>query len=217
VDWLEFMPAPDEYRDIYDSTYGVVRITTEVGTAVAIQGIPADKFGKLAKTLREIDWGQNTMMIGRAVLDVPELTRQGCQGWHLEWSEGMHNHGITSRNACELLGGLFGFRGHLVPLRGEGAATRRIVIVAQDGQRVTGFTIHGIDSAIGDTYKHAGTRPQAILDALKNPQRIERGIDPRERPYIECRGKGARVTVNPKTGGIVSVNPFSKAGAHPLH
>jgi hypothetical protein len=84
VDHLELIPVPDEYRDIYDSTYGVVRITTEVGTAVAIQGIPADKFGKLAKTLRGIDWGQNTMMIGRAVLDVPELTRQGGQGWHVE-------------------------------------------------------------------------------------------------------------------------------------
>jgi hypothetical protein len=29
----------------------------------------------------------------------------------------MYNHGITSRNAFELLGGLFGFGGHLVPPR----------------------------------------------------------------------------------------------------
>jgi hypothetical protein len=88
----------------------------------------------------------------------------------------MYNHGITPRNACELLGGLCGLDSHLVPLRGEGAATRRIVIVAQDGQRVTGFAIHGIDRAIGDTYKHAGTRPLAILDALKNPSASNAGL-----------------------------------------
>jgi hypothetical protein len=35
----------------------------------------------------------------------------------VDWSEGMYNHGITSRNACELLNGLFGFGSHLVPLR----------------------------------------------------------------------------------------------------
>jgi hypothetical protein len=29
----------------------------------------------------------------------------------------MYNHGITPRNTCELLGGLLGFGGHLVPLR----------------------------------------------------------------------------------------------------
>jgi hypothetical protein len=51
----------------------------------------------------------------------------------------MYNHGITCGNACELLVGLLGFGGHLVPRRGEGAATRRIVIVAQDGQRIMGL------------------------------------------------------------------------------
>jgi RHS repeat-associated protein len=87
-------------------------------------------------------------------------------------------------------------------------------IVAQNGTRITGFTSHGIDRVIGDTAKRAGTKPQAILDALKNPKSIKSGVDNLGRPFEIFTGQNARVVVNPQTGQIVSVNPLSGAGAH---
>jgi RHS repeat-associated protein len=88
-------------------------------------------------------------------------------------------------------------------------------IVAKNGVRITGFTKHGIDRVVGDTYKRAGTRPQAILDALKNPTKeIVTGVDELGRPFQIFTGKDARVVVNPQTGQVVSVNPRSRAGAH---
>src|SRR5271155_3491401 len=60
----------------------------------------------------------------------------------------------------------------------------------------------------------AGTRPQAILDAIKNPTKVTSGIDSQGRPYQAFTGKDARVVVNPSSGRIVSVNPLSGAGAH---
>jgi hypothetical protein len=87
-------------------------------------------------------------------------------------------------------------------------------IVAQNGTKVTGFTEHGVDRAIGDTAKRAGTTPRAILDALKNPQKIDSGVDKFGRPFQRFFGKDARVVVNPQTGKVVSVNPLSGAGAH---
>ena len=86
-------------------------------------------------------------------------------------------------------------------------------IVAENGTKVTGFTAHGIDRAIGDAAKRAGTKPEAILDALKNPLKIVGGVDQLGRPFQIFTGQNARVVVNPETGLIVSVNPLSGAGA----
>ncbi len=87
-------------------------------------------------------------------------------------------------------------------------------IVAQNGTKITGFAKHGIDRVIGDTAKRAGTKPAAILDALKNPNKIVGGVDPLGRPFEIFTGKDARVIVNPVTGKIISVNPLSGAGAN---
>ena len=87
-------------------------------------------------------------------------------------------------------------------------------VVAANGTRINGFTTHGVNRAIGDTAERAGTRPEAILDALRNPTKIKSGIDSQGRPYEIFTGKDARVVVNPTTGNVVSVNPLSGAGAH---
>jgi hypothetical protein len=87
-------------------------------------------------------------------------------------------------------------------------------IVAKNGTEITGFTGHGIDRAIGDLAGRAGVKPQAILDALKNPKNIIEGTDSQGRPYQIFQGENARVIVNPQTGKIVSMNPLSAAGAH---
>jgi hypothetical protein len=81
-------------------------------------------------------------------------------------------------------------------------------ILAINGTRIAGFTRHGVHRAVGDAALRAGTRPQAILDALKNPKRIVQGIDSRGRPFQVFHGADARVVVNPRTGRIVSVNPL---------
>lgn len=93
-------------------------------------------------------------------------------------------------------------------------AAKGVEIVAQNGTKITGFTEHGINRVIGDAAKRAGTKPQAILDALKSPKKIVSGVDQQGRPFQIFTGENARVVVNPQTGQVVSVNPLSGAGAH---
>jgi hypothetical protein len=62
--------------------------------------------------------------------------------------------------------------------------------------------------------KRAGTKPEAILDALKSPKKITEGTDSLGRPFKIYAGENARVVVNPNTGKIISVNPLSRAGAN---
>jgi hypothetical protein len=93
-------------------------------------------------------------------------------------------------------------------------AAKGTEIVAQNGTKITGFTKHGIDRVVGDDAKRAGVKPEALLDALKNPKKITSGVDSQGRPYQVLTGQDARVVVNPQTGQVVSTNPLSGAGAH---
>jgi len=95
-----------------------------------------------------------------------------------------------------------------------GAGNKPIAIIAKNGTVIKGFVGHGIDRAIGDAAKRAGTTPQAILDAIKSPRKILIGMDQYGRPFEIFTGPNARVVVNPQTGNIISVNPLSRAGAH---
>lgn len=87
-------------------------------------------------------------------------------------------------------------------------------LVAEDGTTISGITGHGIDRVIGDGAKRAGVKPQALLDAIKNPTKITEGVDDLGRPFKVYTGRDARIVVNPKTGRIVSVNPRSGAGTN---
>ncbi len=48
---------------------------------------------------------------------------------------------------------------------------------------ITGLTRHGVDRVIGDGAKRAGTKPDAILDAVRNPTKITEGVDSLGRPF----------------------------------
>jgi hypothetical protein len=85
-------------------------------------------------------------------------------------------------------------------------------IVARNGTVVTGYAGHGVERAIGDGGKRAGTSLEAILEALRNPRRISVGIDNLGRPFEIFYGPNARVGVNPETGEIFTVNPFNRRG-----
>jgi hypothetical protein len=85
-------------------------------------------------------------------------------------------------------------------------------IVAANGSKITGYTRHGLDRAIGDGAERAGTKATSIMDALKNPQSIKSGVDSMGRPFQTFTGGSARVVINPETGQIVSVNPIGGAG-----
>jgi len=97
-------------------------------------------------------------------------------------------------------------------------ATEEPGITAADGTEITGYTRHGLNRAIGDgpqapgVAERAGTDPGAILDALRNPQKITEGVDQFGRPYKVYSGSDARVVVNPQTGRIISTNPLGGAG-----
>jgi hypothetical protein len=94
------------------------------------------------------------------------------------------------------------------------AAAERTDIIARNGTKITGFTKHGINVAVGDGAKRAGVTPEAFLDALENPRRITAGVDQLGRPFQVFDGQNAHVVVNPETGNVVSTNPLSGAGAH---
>jgi hypothetical protein len=91
---------------------------------------------------------------------------------------------------------------------------RCVTILAKNGTKITGFTGHGVERAVGGAVGRAGVKPQAILDALQNPLKITSGVDQLGRPFQIFVGQDARVVVNPQTGNVVSVNPLSGAGAH---
>jgi hypothetical protein len=102
------------------------------------------------------------------------------------------------------------------PIAGLGAAARGIT--AADGTVIDGFTEHGINRAIGEGSKgmsgiRAGTKPDAILDALKNPRNVTTVLTPRVALSRSILVR-MRVVVNPQSGKIVSVNPTTAAGAH---
>jgi hypothetical protein len=84
--------------------------------------------------------------------------------------------------------------------------------VAADDTIITGYVTHGVNRAIGDGFKRAGTSLKEILGALKNPLKITSGVDKFGRPYTVFTGPAGRVVVNPSTGKIISTNPLSGAG-----
>jgi RHS repeat-associated protein len=90
------------------------------------------------------------------------------------------------------------------------AATK--VIQAANGTRITAFSRHGLNRAIGDGVSRAGVSTSAWLDALRQPQQVITGTDQWGRPFQIFVGADARVVVNPTTGLVVTMNPLSRRG-----
>jgi hypothetical protein len=80
------------------------------------------------------------------------------------------------------------------------------------GVKISGYTQHGVNRAIGDDQGRAGTSPESILDAVRNPTKVVNGVDNQGRPYTIYYGKNARVVLNPTTGKVISVNPLNGTG-----
>jgi hypothetical protein len=90
-------------------------------------------------------------------------------------------------------------------------ATSKATIEASNGLKITGFAKHSLNRAIGD-FTRKGVKPNAILDALKNPLVIKDVItDGLGRQSQRFIGKLGEVVVNPQTGKIISVNPTSSS------
>ena len=98
--------------------------------------------------------------------------------------------------------------GEGVEAKAVAAVGKGLGIIAKNGTRITGLTRHGVNRVIGNAAERAGTKPQAILDALKNPTKVVEGVDSQGRPFQIFTGANARVVVNPETGRIVSTNPL---------
>ena len=87
-------------------------------------------------------------------------------------------------------------------------------IVTKNGIKTEGFTSHGVNRVIGDGLKRSGVKPGSILDALKNPLKINDVVtDSLGRNSQRFIGKTAEVVINPDTGKIISVNPTSSSKA----
>ena len=89
-------------------------------------------------------------------------------------------------------------------------------VTAANGLKIGAFTEHGLNRAIGSAGRK-GVKPDAILDALKNPLKInDVVIDQLGRPSQRFIGRVGEVVVNPHTGKIISVNPTSSSKAERL-
>jgi hypothetical protein len=86
-------------------------------------------------------------------------------------------------------------------------------IEAANGLKITGFTGHGVDRAIG-SFGRSGVSPSAILDAIKSPLKINNIVtDQLGRQSQRFVGQFGEVVVNPQAGRIISVNPTSSSKA----
>ena len=89
-------------------------------------------------------------------------------------------------------------------------------IIASNGIKITGFTEHGVNRAIGSVGRQR-VSPSSILDALKNPLKINDVVtDQLGRQSQRFIGQFGEVVVNPQTGRIISVNPTSSSKAAKL-
>ena len=96
------------------------------------------------------------------------------------------------------------------------AAKTSTEIIASNGIRITGFTGHGVNRAIGSVGRQ-GVSPSSILDTLKNPLKINNVVtDQLGRQSQWFIGQFGEVVVNPQTGRIISVNPTSSSKAAKL-
>jgi len=85
-------------------------------------------------------------------------------------------------------------------------------IQAANGIKITGFAKHGLDRVI-----ERGVKPNAILDAIKNPLKTGNVVtDQLGRQSQRFIGQFGEVVVNPQTGKIISVNPTSSSKAAKL-
>jgi len=85
-------------------------------------------------------------------------------------------------------------------------------IKTANGIRITGFAKHGLNRAI-----ERGVKPNAILDAVKNPLKTGNVVtDQLGRQSQRFIGRSAEVVLNPQTGKIISVNPTSTSKAAKL-
>ncbi len=90
-------------------------------------------------------------------------------------------------------------------------------IVAKNGIKIKWFASHGVDRAIGDGMKRACIKPESILDARKNPLKINDIVmDQFGRRSQRFIGDTAEVVINPLTVKIVSINPTSSRKAAKL-
>ncbi len=109
----------------------------------------------------------------------------------------------------------------IVPGGGQGGAAAggaaKKGIKTASGLIVDGFAHpHALNRVIGSPGR-LGVKPQAILDALKNPLKINNiVIDDLGRHSQRFVGQFGEVVVNPQTGKIVSVNPTSTKKAQRL-
>ncbi len=88
---------------------------------------------------------------------------------------------------------------------GLGTGVRATRGVAKVGGKITGYTKHGLNQAIGR--EGVGVAPRAILDAVKNPRRVVQ----RTGGVTEYVGDAARVRLN-EAGKVVTVIPTSRQG-----
>jgi hypothetical protein len=134
VDRLELWPVPPEYRDAYEWGYAGARPAWELGAAILTWKLPV----KTRPYVLYWDAGQNGVLVGRGLVDMPQVTRHGGGTPRLDWSQGMLWHGPTLHNSIDLGAGLLGLGGNTILLRPR-PGVPQVTPVAEVGQGVANW------------------------------------------------------------------------------
>lgn len=206
-----FPNDPNDQGEIYFAPYGTYTTVEEIWNCADVPEsdlLPRSDLDTPTQQSdvvgQQIDWAE-VLLPGAALHNQGYAAAE--QGRYLE-SFGLHLLGYVEQIGTVATFGVGG-----IVSGGSRIAAKSAGIVARNGTHVTGLTREGINRAIGDGAMRAGVKPQAVLDALKNPTKIVEGIDKLGRPFQIFTGENARVIVNPQTGQIVTMNPLSAAGA----
>ncbi len=159
--------------------------------------------------------------VGMFVLKHPELVKLGevavtsgidvtGEGWQPVGFDDFGKRVIVGAGTyygTKALGEVFSKNSPTAELKTNGS------IEAANGVEISGINNHGVNRAIGD-FNRMGVKPDAIVDALKNPLKINPVvIDHLGRPSQRFIGRFGEVVINPITGIIISVNPTSTSKA----
>ena len=154
---------------------------------------------------------------GRVAQDIKDWWNDSVAGFQSETVGEFALKALQGLGPAEavMMGGIGVVKGLATEAKTAGAAIEK-GIEAANGLKITGFTGHGVERAIGSSGR-MGVKPSAILDALKNPLKINKVVfDKLGRPSQRFVGKVGEVVANPETGRIISVNPTSTSKATKL-
>jgi hypothetical protein len=128
------------------------------------------------------DAGQNGVLVGRGLVDMPQVTRHGGGTPRLDWSQGMLWHGPTLHNSIDLGAGLLGLGGNYTTWQ---RLPRDLPNVPWRYGSLPPNVL-GETDPFGNITIRPGLTRQALIDTVRH-ESVHRFFSPRYGPLRELR------------------------------